>query len=292
MTLLLVLQVGNSSIGKFHSFQRISLHWSLYVNLRPFHRGSTHGLNASAFHKQCDNEGETYTVVSTTNGYLFGGYVDVNWTTSLNHVPAYSSSTKAFLFSLLNVMKIPAKKFSIDKRYRNYAVVNDVSSGPIFGDMNQPDVGIYEINGHFRCQIHFPSVYMGGVGVSSFPPSNDCIINEMEVFIPVWKPSFVYIIRNVIISLAITFSGWFAFTAMLGNYRRNNVQEGRVCGFVCLFLAWVNYLYGCFVLLEAFMLILTIIDWKYPERYDLRSIRSEKRFVSVCIVVLIAGIII
>ena len=143
-------------------------------------------MKAATFHRYCDNKGETFTILSSTNGYLFGGYVDVNWTKT-ERIPTYHSSTRAFLFSLMNSKKIPATKYPINLQYRDYAIVNDHLSGPIFGTMEQPDVGIYEFKNQFRCQVNFPSVYRGDSVVSGFPTSSSCIINEIEVFIPIFE---------------------------------------------------------------------------------------------------------
>jgi hypothetical protein len=170
-----------------------------------YFRGSTDGLNATAFHAHCDNKGETFIIILSTKVYLFGGYTNTNWTS-----PTYSQSTNAFLFSLMSSQKFPATKFPINLRYRNYAIVNDVLSEPIFGVMDQPDIGIYDLNNQFRCQIHFPSVYKGDIDGSGFPFSNDCMINEIEVFIPVFKESslFLYYVFDTfknILSLVVTF---------------------------------------------------------------------------------------
>ncbi|UJR17410.1 hypothetical protein I4U23_004305 [Adineta vaga] len=266
--------------------------YSRVVKWKLIYRGSIHGLNASAFHTHCDNQGETFIIMSTIKGYLFGGYVDANWTTSLDHVPTYNPSVKAFLFSLMNAAKTPAKKFSIDRRYRNYAIVNDISSGPIFGGMNQPDIGTYEMNGHFRCQIHFPSVYMSGIGISSFPSSNDCIINEMEVFIPVLKkPStFLWSIFKIMICLIVIFVGWFGFALILRYYNLNKPIVARALCCLSLFLLWINYLYGQLLLLGLLCSIILASQWKLPNQRSLISIRSEKRLVMSCYIMLLVYI--
>jgi hypothetical protein len=93
--------------------------------------------------------------------------------------------------------KLPAKKFLLDIKYQNYATVNDFLSGPVFGHMMRPDVGIYDVSGEFRCQIHFPSLYKGSIGVPYFPTTNDCIINEIEVFTPVFKQSRSFLFRAI-----------------------------------------------------------------------------------------------
>ena len=111
------------------------------------YRGSIHGLNATAFHTRCDNKGETFTVLSSTRGYLVDGYTDANWNTSAGGLPMYGRSKKAFLFSLVSPQNLSARKFPLNTRYAQYSIVNDFLSGPIFGGTMRPDIGIHESNG-------------------------------------------------------------------------------------------------------------------------------------------------
>ena len=180
----LLTSESQNQLNSFYESQTSHLaKWQL------IYRGSIHGVNATAFHTRCDKKGETFTVLSSTRGYLFGGYTDANWNTSLGDLPTYARSEKTFLFSLVSPQNLPARKFPLNTRYAEYSIVNDFLSGPIFGGMMRPDIGIHESNGQFRCQVHFPSLYMSGVGISSLPPSDGCIIDEIEVFIPVFKTS-------------------------------------------------------------------------------------------------------
>lgn len=70
--------------------------WSL------LYRASKDGWQASNFHQKCDYQGETITVIKSTNGYIFGGYNPGDWTSS----NAYTTDNKAFLFSLVNTKGI------------------------------------------------------------------------------------------------------------------------------------------------------------------------------------------
>jgi len=40
---------------------------------------SRDGWNASDFHRMCNGKGVTVTVVKSSDGYIFGGYTDVEW---------------------------------------------------------------------------------------------------------------------------------------------------------------------------------------------------------------------
>ena len=43
------------------------------------YRGSVDGDSPYIFHSKCDNKGATVTLISTRNGWRFGGYSDVPW---------------------------------------------------------------------------------------------------------------------------------------------------------------------------------------------------------------------
>ena len=60
------------------------------------YRLSDHGKGSNIFHDICDNHGPTITLISANQGYIFGSYVDIDWTSEY----AYSPSKDAFLFSL------------------------------------------------------------------------------------------------------------------------------------------------------------------------------------------------
>jgi hypothetical protein len=54
--------------------------------------------DASAFHKQCDNQGPTMTVLKTAAGKILGGYNELDWRSSVS--PYSVGSYGSFLFSL------------------------------------------------------------------------------------------------------------------------------------------------------------------------------------------------
>jgi len=45
-------------------------------------RASCDGWTASDFHRMCDGKVATFTVVKSSDGYVFGGYSDVAWSQS------------------------------------------------------------------------------------------------------------------------------------------------------------------------------------------------------------------
>ena len=56
------------------------------TEFRLIYRGSTHSMKASAFHKNCDNQGPTFTIIqSKEKGKIFGGYTDISITSSYQY---------------------------------------------------------------------------------------------------------------------------------------------------------------------------------------------------------------
>ena len=63
----------------------------------------------STFHKNCDNQGPTLSVVKDTKGYVFGGYLSVSWTGSGDD----KKDPNAWLFALKNAAKIGQTKLPL-----------------------------------------------------------------------------------------------------------------------------------------------------------------------------------
>ena len=92
-------------------------------------RGSRDGFTAKAFHKRCDKQGATLTVIKSVDGWIFGGYNPSSW---LSTDPASCHSANgSFLFTLKNLHGISPTQFFCKTHCR--AFYNDASSGPHFG---------------------------------------------------------------------------------------------------------------------------------------------------------------
>ncbi|XP_022805493.1 TLD domain-containing protein 1-like [Stylophora pistillata] len=99
----------------------------------------TDGWAASTFHSNCDGRGPTVTIIKV-NSYIFGGYTDVSWG-GAGSCAGYSSSSKAFTFSLYNDRGYNAVKLT---QYRNqqYAMYRCNTYGPTFGGPGYHDIYI------------------------------------------------------------------------------------------------------------------------------------------------------
>jgi len=125
---------SQSKIINFDSFKQLN-NWinplkSLKFDL--LFTASINGDTCKDFHKYCDGKGPTVTVVKGKNGYIFGGYVTVPF--SSDRQSHYDD--KAFLFSLTNMKKFPVK-------IKEQAVCHNKNWGPYIGYKDYCDLAIY-----------------------------------------------------------------------------------------------------------------------------------------------------
>ncbi|KAK8797300.1 hypothetical protein WA158_004508 [Blastocystis sp. Blastoise] len=104
------------------------------------YRGSRDGFQVNCFHKNCDNRGETITIVRQKGNEehinIFGGYTSVSWEsipiTDQQDVYKYSKKDEhAFIFTLQNEFDVPACMFTpieSDEAINCFSI-----SGPQFG---------------------------------------------------------------------------------------------------------------------------------------------------------------
>jgi len=64
-------------------------------------RASKESFSATKFHQKCDNKGPTITIIESTNGNVFGGYNELDWSTNSQ----YGNTNNNFLFILSNKKK-------------------------------------------------------------------------------------------------------------------------------------------------------------------------------------------
>jgi len=90
-------------------------------------RGSRDGFDAAAFHRLCDGKANTVTVIKNTNGFIFGGFTSIPWSSS----GGYTADSAAFLFSLTNPINTPLK-LNV-KSSKNAVYCHPLNYGPSFG---------------------------------------------------------------------------------------------------------------------------------------------------------------
>lgn len=99
----------------------ISLIFTSYEN----NQRSTVDSSAEAFHKACDGKGPTLTLVKDTKGFIFGGFTNVEWGSTVKFEP----DDDGFLFSL-NKKKIILRDGGINR----FSMNSLNKFGPTFGN--------------------------------------------------------------------------------------------------------------------------------------------------------------
>lgn len=87
-------------------------------------RKSRDGSNGKDFHKYCDNQGPTLSLVETEKGNKFGGYTPINWESPTCED---KSDEETFIFSLKTMTKFTKYK-------EGYSIRLNKEFGPIFGN--------------------------------------------------------------------------------------------------------------------------------------------------------------
>ena len=88
---------------------------------------SKDGDLSSTFHKYCDGESPTVTIVKETSGRKFGGYSTKSWSQSTCGA-SYSRAPYSFIFNLSN-----KKRYDLIDQLNTFAIYRDNSYGPTFG---------------------------------------------------------------------------------------------------------------------------------------------------------------
>jgi len=88
---------------------------------------SRDGFEADQFYSKCDNNPNTFIIIKSTNGNVFGGYTDQSWT--CNYIS--KNDPNSFIFSFINYEKKTIKMICIKP---NEAITCSTKIGPWFGE--------------------------------------------------------------------------------------------------------------------------------------------------------------
>lgn len=88
------------------------------------------GFAGATFHAKCDGKGATVTIVTSSEGWVFGGYTPLSWNAASNNY-ATDSSNQSFIFSLKNPRDEKPAKFGLSNSSR--AIYCNNGYGPTFG---------------------------------------------------------------------------------------------------------------------------------------------------------------
>ena len=137
-------------------------------------KGSRDGFGSGTFHAKCDGKGPTLTVVTSTNGYIFGGYIAISW----HQNNSFTYDPKAFIFSLTHKTKHSIQKSTSQSMYGHSLY------GPTFG-------GGHDIYISDNCNTNTKSYSNGdytyelpsGVNTGTyFAGSSNFTVKEIEVY--------------------------------------------------------------------------------------------------------------
>lgn len=142
-------------------------------------KASSDGHSAAAFHAKCDNKGPTVTLITCTEGYVFGGYAAVSWSYAGNDAYIPDNSGQSFLFSLKSPRGEQPARFNL--KLNEYALRCHPSYSVMFGS-----------GGDIYCHSNKVSSFSslgdaydnptGLVGNTVFTGKQDFTAQEVEVY--------------------------------------------------------------------------------------------------------------
>jgi hypothetical protein len=109
--------------------------------------GSRDGITAQEFHRRCDGRADTLTLVSDTDGNVFGGFTPVEWESGAKWKG--DDSLRSFFFTRRNPHGVPPRKFTLRAGKRQCAIVCSSPYCAAFGD---------SIDVHYNCNANRNSV--------------------------------------------------------------------------------------------------------------------------------------
>lgn len=131
------------------------------------YRATEHGFSSAAFHSLCDDKRFSLTIIKSTNGNVFGGYTEQEW--SGNGVNKYDPC--AFLFSFINKENTPIK---IRCFRPNYAIYCKNDYGPTFGAGHDLNI---------RCNSNINTHSYSNLGFNYAHPQFNFGSNEAKAFL-------------------------------------------------------------------------------------------------------------
>ncbi|KAK8803641.1 hypothetical protein WA158_001335 [Blastocystis sp. Blastoise] len=136
-------------------------------------RASENHYSASEFHRYCDNQGETVTIIKHIGHYghinIFGGYTDQSWESK----GGYKHYSKEFLFTLSNEHGIPPTKYDYSSSNRNRGIYRNINYGPTFGEGN--DIAIVD-----QCDLKYSRTNFQSFSCVSTKEKNSLFVNTSD----------------------------------------------------------------------------------------------------------------
>jgi len=161
------------------TFAKVMKEWLPNREFKLLYRASVDGFAVSEFHRLCDNQGSTITLVQSKTGYIFGGYCVPPWTSD----NSWKNHDEGFIFTLTNPHDIPPTMYHRNLQYK-YAVLCSPEYGPVFG--TGCDIAVWN-NSHqnkhsftdFTSKSYIDTT---GKGVNTFTGEKYFSTTEVEVY--------------------------------------------------------------------------------------------------------------
>ena len=149
------------------------------------YRGTRDGLTPAAFHRQCDGQGATLTLLRSSTGYVFGGYTSVPWCSPPDGGYRYETvgAGDAFLFSVVGPFG-PVTLFPLKPGGDRRGMESRHDAGPVFGAND-----LYVSNRHHDPCGRFDDTCCTGLGGSPWAVSSfvDTLGKGKESLTGTWK---------------------------------------------------------------------------------------------------------
>ncbi len=145
------------------------------------YRATQDGFEASKFHLKCNYKPNTFIIIKSANGSVFGGYTEADWAGN-----GYKTDANAFIFSFINEEN---KTLKLKCNKPNYAIYCFIRCGPTFGEKDS-DIfictssnsinGSHSNLGHSYKHPEYP--FKSNEAKSFLAGSFNFLISEIEVY--------------------------------------------------------------------------------------------------------------
>jgi hypothetical protein len=154
---------------------------------RLLYRGSRDGFNSRSLHEKVDGHSHTITLIETTKGFIFGGYVVCSWDSSGQWKG--DASMESFIFTLKNPHGVGARTFRMRPGKKDYVMLCYQSGWLVWigycGAIAIQEQGTSPPTGHNGGFAHENSTFENDTGVNGktfFTGDESFTVKELEVF--------------------------------------------------------------------------------------------------------------
>jgi hypothetical protein len=153
--------------------------FSLNQKWKLIYRATRDGFGAADFHSKCDSYQNSFVIIKSTNGNVFGGYTQQSWSGN----DYWKTDPNAFLFSFINQHNT---KVIMKSTSPQYAIYTNEVYGPIFGadlyicdNSNTSNRSLSNLGKSYK---HPNYVYDSNEAKSFFAGSYKFLTTEIEVY--------------------------------------------------------------------------------------------------------------